>query len=122
MMRLFIALEPSPAFRDALAALQDESGLWHTLLDHADSYLETSASAAIAYGLLKGCRLGLLLCPEAAEKTARGVIGMIAPDGLVGGVSYGTPMGSDLDFYRNIPIRPTAYGQGLVFLMLTEMM
>ena len=108
---------------EALVRAQDEeTGLWHTLIDHADSYLETSASAAIAYGLLKGCRLGLLSCPEAAEKAARGVIGMIAPDGLVGGVSYGTPMGSDLDFYRNIPIRPTAYGQGLVFLMLTEMM
>ena len=107
----------------ALLALQDEkTGLWHTLLDHADSYLETSASAAIAYGLLKGCRLGLLDCREQAMKAAQGVIGMIAPDGLVEGVSYGTPMGNDLDFYRNIPIQPTAYGQGLVFLMLTELM
>ena len=32
----------------AIAACQDEAtGLWHTLLDHADSYLETSAGAAI---------------------------------------------------------------------------
>ena len=31
-------------------------------------------------------------------------------------------MGRDLDFYRNIPIMPTAYGQGLTFLMLTEKM
>jgi len=37
-------------------------------------------------------------------------------------VSYGTPMGHDLDFYRHIPIQPTAYGQGLTFLMLTEVM
>ena len=108
---------------EALVRAQDrETGLWHTLVDHADSYLETSASAAIAYGLLKGCRLGLLSCKAEALRAAQGVIAQIAPDGLVGGVSYGTPMGNDLDFYRNIPIQPTAYGQGLAFLMLTELM
>ena len=55
----------------ALLSVQDpESGLWHTLLDQPDSYLETSASAAIAYGLLKGSRLGLLDedCRAAGEK------------------------------------------------------
>ena len=107
----------------ALLRAQDAStGLWHTLLDQEDSYLETSASAAIAYGLLKGCRLGLLSCRDEALAAVRGVISQIAPDGLVGQVSYGTPMGNDLDFYRRIPIRATAYGQGLVFLMLTELM
>lgn len=107
---------------EALLSVQDQqTGLWHTLLDQEDSYLETSASAAIAYGLLKGCRLGLLSCEKEAMAAAQGVIGKIAPDGLVDGVSYGTPMGNDLDFYRRIPIQPTAYGQGLAFLMLTEM-
>lgn len=109
----------------ALRKLQDErSGLWHTLLDDPDSYPETSGSAAIAYGMLKGIRLGLLT-PDygpAAQKALRGVLSQVGEDGTVGGVSYGTPMGPDLDFYRNIPIRPTAYGQGLVFLMLTEAM
>ena len=109
----------------ALAACQDSrTGLWHTLLDHADSYLETSASAAIAYGLLKGVRLGLLDAQyeKVARKALDGVLTQIEPDGTVGGVSYGTPMGMDLDFYRNVPIRATAYGQGLTFLMLTEVM
>ena len=107
----------------ALLQCQDrETGLWHTLLDHPDSYLETSASAAIAYGLLKGCRLGLLSCQDQAMAAVQGVTGMIGEDGLVGGVSYGTPMGMDLDFYRHVPIQPTAYGQGLAFLMLTELM
>ena len=108
----------------ALRETQDESGLWHTLLDHPDSYLETSASAAIAYGLLKGVRLGLLDADyaDAARKALEGVLSRVDADGLVEGVSYGTPMGNDLDFYRNIPIRPTAYGQGLAFLMLTEVM
>lgn len=107
----------------ALLSVQDpESGLWHTLLDQPDSYLETSASAAIAYGLLKGSRLGLLDedCRAAGEKALQGVIAQIAEDGTVQGVSYGTPMGWTQDFYRTIPIQPTAYGQGLTFLMLTE--
>ena len=109
----------------ALKALQDPAtGLWHTLLDHDDSYLETSASAAIAYGLLKGVRLGLLdeSYAPCAQKALDGVLAMVGEDGTVGGVSYGTPMGRDLDFYRTIPIQPTAYGQGLTFLMLTEKM
>ena len=107
----------------ALLAAQDpDTGLWHTLVDQEDSYLETSASAAIAYGLLKGCRLGLLNCEAQAMKAAEGVLGCVQPDGLVEGVSYGTPMGMDLDFYRSVPLRPTAYGQGLTFLMLTELM
>ena len=107
----------------ALLSVQDpESGLWHTLLDQPDSYLETSASAAIAYGLLKGSRLGLLDEDgrAAGEKALQGVIAQVAEDGTVQGVSYGTPMGWTQDFYRTIPIQPTAYGQGLTFLMLTE--
>ena len=107
----------------ALLSVQDpESGLWHTLLDQPDSYLKTSASAAIAYGLLKGSRLGLLDedCRAAGEKALQGVIAQVAEDGTVQGVSYGTPMGWTQDFYRTIPIQPTAYGQGLTFLMLTE--
>ena len=108
----------------ALCRVQHESGLWHTLLNHPDSYLETSASAAIAYGLLKGVRLGLLpeSCREHALRALQGVLDTIAPDGTVGGVSYGTPVGDTEDFYRTIPIQPTAYGQGLTFLMLTEAM
>ena len=34
------------------------AGLWHTLLDDKDSYLETSASCAFAYGILKAVRKG----------------------------------------------------------------
>ena len=109
----------------AMKQLQDPAtGMWHTLLDHEDSYLETSASAAIAYGLLKGVRLGVLdeTFAPCAEKALQGVLSMVKEDGTVDGVSYGTPMGKDLDFYRQVPIQPTAYGQGLVFLMLTEKM
>lgn len=110
---------------EALKNCQDEiTGLWHTLLDDPASYTETSGSAAIAYGILRGIRLGLLPEKEfvaCAERAVGGVLSMIDDDGLVNGVSYGTPMGHDKEFYRRVPIRPTAYGQGLAFLMLTEL-
>ncbi|MFN1222475.1 glycoside hydrolase family 88 protein, partial [Enterococcus faecium] len=37
----------------ALKTYQSESGLWHTLLDDPSSYVESSATAGFAYGLLK---------------------------------------------------------------------
>ncbi len=40
--------------------------------------------------------------------------------GVVANVSYGTRMGHDLQFYRDIPIQPTGYGQALAILCLTE--
>ena len=39
-----------------LATLQHESGMWHTVLDDQSSYVETSATAAFGYGILKGVR------------------------------------------------------------------
>ena len=32
---------------------QDKGGLWHTLIDDPGSYLEASATAGFAYGILK---------------------------------------------------------------------
>jgi unsaturated rhamnogalacturonyl hydrolase len=106
----------------ALAPLQAPDGLWRTVLDDGSSYTETSASAAIAYAWIKAARLGIM-GPEflpAAERAARGVVARIDDRGLVGGVSHGTAVGMDAEHYRSIRVAPTAYGQGLAFLMLTE--
>lgn len=106
----------------ALVNLQDPKGLWHTILDDPDSYTETSGSAAIAYGLLKGARLGLLgpWAEEAGRKAAEAVLAQIGPDGVVSGVSYGTAVGNDKAHYLAIAVTSTAYGQGLTYLMLGE--
>jgi len=40
--------------------------------------------------------------------------------GTVLNVSYGTRMGRDLQFYKDIPIQPTGYGQALAMLCLVE--
>ena len=105
-----------------LKSLQSESGLWHTVLTDKDSYEEVSGSAAIACGILKGIRMGILddsylLC---AKKALRGILDNIAEDGTVLNVSGGTGMGMDPEHYKNILIAPMAYGQSLVILALAE--
>jgi unsaturated rhamnogalacturonyl hydrolase len=106
----------------ALAALQDDSGLWHTLLDDRSSYVEASATAGFAYGILKAVRKGYLGAQYAAvaEKAVRGVVANISDDGELQQVSFGTGMGSDLDFYRNIPRTSMPYGQAMAILCLAE--
>jgi unsaturated rhamnogalacturonyl hydrolase len=57
---------------------------------------------------------------SAAEKAVNGLMTYIDDSGLVGNVSAGTAVGMDADHYRNIMIRPMAYGQSLTALALTE--
>lgn len=106
----------------ALIPLQTASGAWRTLLDDAASYEETSATAGFAYGLLKAARLGIGdgAWADAGWRAVQAVLDRIDEQGTVQGVSYGTRMGHDLQFYRDIPIEPTGYGQALAILCLVE--
>ena len=107
---------------DALLKMQTPSGAWHTLLDDPSSYEEISATAGFGYGLMKAARLGLA-GPEHRQAGLRAlgaVMANISAEGVVSNVSYGTRMGHDLQFYRDIPIQPTGYGQALAILCLTE--
>ena len=109
---------------NALWKVQRVNGLFTTLLDVEESYCETSATAAIAYGVLKGVRLGWLPREKYYDMgmlSARAVLGQIDETGAVQGVSGGTGMGHNLQHYKDIIVTPTAYGQGLTFLMLTEL-
>jgi unsaturated rhamnogalacturonyl hydrolase len=107
---------------DALMKLQTKSGAWRTLLDDPSSYEEISATAGFGYGLLKAGRTGLGPpgCRESGLRALAAVLANIDERGVVANVSYGTRMGHDLQFYRDIPIQPTGYGQALAILCLTE--
>ena len=106
----------------ALLKLQAPSGAWHTLLDDPSSYEEMSATAGFGYGLMKAARLGIgpKECGPAGRRALGAVLANIDDSGVLGNVSYGTRMGHDLQFYRDIPIQPTGYGQALAILCLTE--
>ncbi len=107
-----------------LAALQNDKGFFHTLLDDPNSPIEASATAGIAYGINRGVAIGLLdrRFTHTAICARQAVVGCIGKDGLVSNVSDGTPMGHTLDFYRSIPDTPTPYGQALTMLMLVDAM
>lgn len=107
---------------EALASLQDRSGLWHTLLDDTDSYLESSATAGFAYGILKAVRKRYLdrKYLPVAEKAIKGVVQRINMSGELTQVSFGTAMGDSLNYYKNIPLTSMPYGQAMAILCLTE--
>lgn len=107
---------------EGLLKLQHSSGLWHTLLDDPSSYTETSGSAAIAAGMLFGVRRGLLPdeFAEPAMRALDAVLERIGADGVVGGVSAGTPIGKLREDYAQIVIAPMAYGQAMTIALLGE--
>ena len=103
--------------------MQMETGLWHTVIDDPDSYLELSASAAFLRGIMQGVRLGILkrkAYEGLIEKAVKGLLDNIDDDGTVKNVSYGTPIGLDKEFYNKIPCCPMTYGQALMILALQE--
>ncbi len=105
-----------------LAETQDASGLWHTLINDPTSYLEASATAGFAYGILKSVRKSYL--PREYEaigiRAVRGVLANIDETGELKQVSFGTAMGDTLQFYKDIPLTSMPYGQSLAVLALAE--
>ena len=101
---------------------QDPCGLWHTLITDPTSYLESSATAGFCAGIFKAVRMGYISkdCLESARKGLDALYNEIDENGTVQHVSYGTNVGHDLDHYRNIPIRPMQYGQGLTMIAIIE--
>jgi unsaturated rhamnogalacturonyl hydrolase len=128
-----LGLAPGDAFRTflvdtlaaqvkTLAATQADNGLWHTLVMDPTSYLEASATAGFAYGILKGVRMGLLDAEYEAVglKALAGVIDHINAEGELTQVSFGTAMGDTLQFYKDIALTSMPYGQSLAICALAE--
>lgn len=108
----------------ALAELQAQSGLWHTLLDDSTSYVESSATAGFAYGILKAVHKGYIDKKYAAiaNRAVVGLLKQIDEKGEVQNVSVGTGMGDTLEFYKNIGKTAMPYGQSLTVLCFTELL
>lgn len=108
-----------------LDELQDESGMWHTVLDDPTSYVESSATAGFCYGILKAVRKQYIddIYINTGLKAAEALLENIDETGTVQNVSYGTPMGREtVDFYKQIPICPMPYGQAMALLALIELL
>ena len=107
---------------EALQRVQSESGGWHTILDHPDSYLEASATAGFAYGILKAVRRRYISPKYAAvaEQAIKSVLQDIDDKGEHKNTSFGTPMGDTVQFYKEIPITSMPYGQAMAIMALGE--
>lgn len=107
---------------EALAKYQNVSGLWHTLINDSTSYVEASATAGFAYGILKSVHKGYVSqdYKEVAYKAIQGLINEVNKEGALQKVSVGTGMGDTLDFYKEIRITTMPYGQSLAILALAE--
>ncbi|MDR1530596.1 MAG: glycoside hydrolase family 88 protein [Clostridiales bacterium] len=113
-------MDISCSLRDQLAGLkrlQTSNGLWHTVLDDAESYEELSASCGIAAAMLTN---GNPLHTRCAQKACEGIMKNISEDGRLLNVSGGTAVMRDLDGYRKVPNKwIQGWGQGLALVFLT---
>ncbi|KAF4602266.1 hypothetical protein EYR40_005471 [Pleurotus pulmonarius] len=110
---------------NALVNCQDQNtGLWHTILDDDSSYLEASATAGFAYGIAKAIRLRLI--PKDAryvatvKKAMQGVLDNISDEGELKQVSFGTPVFDDIESYKEVKLTSMPYGQSLALIALSE--
>jgi unsaturated rhamnogalacturonyl hydrolase len=109
---------------NAIARLQDQSGLWHTVIDRPDSYLEASSAAGFALALGRALRTGLAgldrdLVGAAYARATAGICSKINADGEFVGVSQQTPPG-DFDFYNSIETGTAPFATGVCLMALSE--
>ncbi|HEU5078893.1 MAG TPA: glycoside hydrolase family 88 protein [Opitutaceae bacterium] len=109
----------------ALAALQDKEGRWHQLLDHNDTYHETSASTMFVYAIAHGVNKGWLDPLAYVPMLSLGwnsVAQQVNAQGQVENTCIGTGMAFDPAFYAYRPVSVyAAHGYGPIFLAGAEM-
>ena len=94
----------------ALLKYQDTDGMWHQLIDHPESYKETSCTAMFTYAFILGVKNGWLKDPAYATGARKGWLGLqtyLDDTGMLDKVCVGTGQTNSLQFYLN---RPTQKG------------
>lgn len=111
----------------ALAAHQDNDGMWHQIIDHPDSYAELTATSMIAYAIATGIGNGWLEPGDWRTRldSAWAAVKMhVATDGRnFVNVCTGTGKQSTLeDYYRREAILgPDGRGAAMVMLLASKM-
>jgi len=103
------------SYRKMMATLlshQAGSGMWRQLIDHPESWEETSSTAMFTYAFVTGVKNGWL--PEetygpAARKAWIALVGYLTSDGDLREVCVGTGKRDSLQYYLD---RPRAVGDG----------
>ena len=99
------------AYQRMMAGLlqhQAEDGMWHQLIDHPESYKETSATAMFAYAFVVGVRRGILTDPaytRGYQKAWAALSTYVEPDGQLREICVGTGQQNNVEYYLNRPRR-----------------
>lgn len=105
-----------------LARRQHAGGLWHTVIDADETYLEATLAVMAAYALREAFAAGLLDQGEFGEMEQRAraaAMRLIRDDGALDLVSEATPV-AELRMYASRPFGVFPWGQGPLLLMLTQ--
>ena len=110
----------------SLASLQGKDGFWHQLLDHPDTYEETSCTAIYTYCMAHAINSGWVDAQAfgpVVQLAWHAVESAVNNRGQVTGVCVGTGMGFDPAFYAYRPTHPmAAHGYGPVIWAGAEML
>ncbi len=103
----------------------NETGLWHQLIDKPDAYLETSGTAMFTYAVARAVNQGWINKSylTIAQNGWKGLASKITEKGEIEDVCIGTGIADNISFYYNRPIKLNDYHAiGAVLLAGTEMM
>ncbi|MCG8528921.1 MAG: glycoside hydrolase family 88 protein [Opitutales bacterium] len=118
-------LDKFSSHMNGLATLQGNNGLWHQVLDHPDSWEETSCTAMFLLAMARGVRLGWIdreTFMPVIQKAWDGLKSKIEADGKVAGICQGTGIGESYEFYYERKARPhDPRGVGAVITAAIEM-
>jgi len=88
----------------ALLPYQGKDGLWRQLIDHPESWPETSSTGMFTFAMITGVKNGWLDKKQygrAARKGWLGLVSYLEPNGDIRNVCEGTGKKNDLNYYLN---------------------
>lgn len=107
---------------------QDETGLWHQVIDEPDAYLESSCTAMFVCGFARGIKNGWLTDEKFVRAAYKGWEGLckycIDSFGNLYGVCLGSALSFRRDYYvKELPWRLNdTHGTGIVLLAACEIL
>ncbi|MEO6061664.1 MAG: glycoside hydrolase family 88 protein [Thermoflexales bacterium] len=108
------------ALADALARTETSEGLWRTVLDHDETYIESSVGAFVALGVGEAVARGQIDARHRAmaDRARAHLAAFFNADGEFTGTSDATPVGADAAHYHARPLGVFAWGQAPALLAL----
>ena len=111
-------------FAEGIRDVQDESGMWHQVLDMPHTYEETSCTGMFALGLIRGVKNGWI--DESYRENILRAINAISrcavdDEGNILGVCKGSGCSYDPEYYAQLQtVDNDDHGTGIILAMLAE--